>query len=121
MDLDPKSALEGQCTPLTQTPTKSPSPKNIYTIEPKMREEVVSIAVILKAINGLIYCFHEFEQMIIKSKVKITTMQENETWPGIQCKGTDDTVKITTMQESQEEMEGFSSQWNRCLLNPREQ
>lgn len=62
MDLEPDKTFAGLCKPLPQTPLNSPNPKKSRIEAHEVREEAVSNADILKAINGLNDRFSKSEQ-----------------------------------------------------------
>lgn len=89
MDVVDENSFSDLCTPLPDTPTKSPNPKKICSKE----EETVLNADILKAINGLNDRFLKLEEMVMKNTAKIASVQENVKGLEIRWKGTEDTVK----------------------------
>lgn len=108
MDLEPDKTFAGLCKPLPQTLPNSPNPKKSCTEVHEMREEPVSNADILKAINGLIDRFSKFEQMVNKNTAEIIALQDHVKGLEMQSKETETTVKqlqdrIAALQEKQEE------------------
>lgn len=118
MDMKPDKFFPGLCKPLPVTPLNSPNSKKIHTKAPEVREEGVSNADILKAINGLNNRFSKFEEMVNKNTAEIIAVQEHVSLE-LQCEATDDTVKklISALREKQEEAERYGRQWNLHLLN----
>lgn len=122
MDMEPEKSFPGLCKPLPETPINSPNSKKIRTDTPEVREEAVSNADILKAINGLNDRFSTFEQIVNKNTAEIIVVQEHVKSLEIQYEKTNDTVKklndrISALQEKQEQAERYSRRWNLRLLN----
>lgn len=122
IDMEPDKSFPGLCRPLPETRFNSPDSKKICTKAPEVREEDVSNADILNAINGLNDQFSKFEEMVNKNTAEIIAVQEHVKSLELQCEATNDTVKklndqISALREKQEEAERYSRRWNLRLLN----
>lgn len=124
MDMEPEESFYGLCSPLPDTPSKSPKPKKHCTN--KDDKDTVSNSDILRAICELKQSFSVFEQQLNKNTTEIKQVKEVMKELEFQTKETEDKVKtldkrMDDLKERTEDGERYSRRWNLRLINLPEQ
>ncbi|KAM4563417.1 uncharacterized protein PAE49_011494 isoform 1-T1 [Odontesthes bonariensis] len=120
MDMEPEESFYGLCSPLPETPSKSPNPKKLCG--ENKEKDTVSNSDILQAIRELKRGFSVFEQQMKQNTADIKEAKEVMKGLNFQAKETEDKVitldkRVDELKEKTEEGERYSRRWNLRLIN----
>ncbi len=111
MDMEPEEGFYGLCSPLPDTPNKSPKPKKLCAN--KDEKDTVSNSDILQAICELKQSFSAFEWQLNQNTAEIKQVKEVMKGLEFQTKETEDKVKtldkrMDDLKEKNEDGERYS-------------
>ena len=120
MEMEPEEGFYGLCSPLPETPGKSPNPKKLCG--ENKEKDMVSNSDILQAICELKRSFSNFEQQMKQNTADIEEVKEVMKELSFQGKETEDKVielnkRVDELKEKMEEGERYSRRWNLRLIN----